>query len=167
MILTGLPPQNELEILGQQMRAHAIADPCIIAEDCFDPRFYRRLGEDYSVSVTIEFFAMSKKAVPPPRWHGSVCILHEIGSGNEFGMPEQAILATFQWAEEQKKIAREILGYLLGPVIYEEKQVVQDVLDRMSLHWFTTAKAKSVGLDPRARDNWVQNVIEMERDRRG
>ena len=146
-VLSFYPPPNELELLGTEMRAYALLDPCFIAADGLDPRFYRRIGEDISVSVCLELFNGPKKSLPPPRWHASISFLHEIGSGTDktFGMPEQAMLITPHWGKSKLKQARETLGYLLGPVILYEKQVVQDVMDRMCLHWFTEALPETVG----------------------
>jgi hypothetical protein len=126
-----------LEILGNEMRAHASLYPCYRPEHALDPTYYHMVALKYHCSVTLDVW---KK---PNEWHGSVCVLHEIGSGTDetFGTPEQAILATFQWPAEEKKIAREILGYLLGPVILTKTQIVREIDDKYSKHWFTAARS--------------------------
>lgn len=136
MYLQGLPPQNELEILGNEMRDYARSHPCMVAEDGLDRDFHRLLGEKYQVCLTLETWKN------PYEWHASICILHEIGSGTNktFGMPEQAILNVVRWPEEEKKNAREILGYVIGPVIIGGKDhPIVEVAGLFSLHWCTPA----------------------------
>ncbi|MFQ5902952.1 MAG: hypothetical protein ACE5JO_04610 [Candidatus Binatia bacterium] len=135
-VLIGLPPVDELKQLGKQMRAYALENPCIVAADGGTPGYHRFVGQKYNVAVTLEIFTK------PPRWHGSVCVLHETGSPDEnmFGLPsEQAILKISEWPPDEIKNANELLGYVLGDTIIDPKQIVQIVPGLYSLHWLTRA----------------------------
>jgi len=140
IILSGLPPTNEMELFGEEVRLAAWKDPCLIPTDGLDPKFYRLIGLKFHVALMLEMFEQEKMP-PPPRWHCSVAVLHDIVSGTDqtFGMPEQAILVPSLWNADDHKDAREIMGYLLGPVIVGEKQPVIEIAGMSGYHWLTPA----------------------------
>lgn len=141
-LLVGLPPSNELELFGEQLRFEAANDPCIVPTDGLDPKFYHLLGLKFHTCLVLELYEDKfNKLPPPPRWHCSVMVLHDIGGGNDanFGMPEQAILIPSLWNADDKKDARDIMGYVLGPVIVEKKQPVIEIAAMTGVHWYTPA----------------------------
>lgn len=141
MILLGIPPVDELKVLGEEMRAYAVKHPCLVIEDAALPAYYRMVALNYHVCVVLESYKR------PACWHGSVSVLHDTvrGSDETLGIPEQAVINIREWPLETRKIAREILGYVLGPVIVDPKQVVKEQEGLFSLHWFTEAEWRSDG----------------------
>lgn len=145
MLLVGLPPQNELEVFGNQVRERAYLDPCLTPTDGLDPKFYQLIGFKFHVGLVLELYDVRDEKMPPaPRWHCSVSILHDIASGTDqtFGMGEQAILNPDLWNTDDYKDARDIMGYALGPVIVEETQPVIERKGLWAYHWSTPADKK-------------------------
>ena len=134
MKLSEFPPFDECAIFGKEMRNVAMSHPCLSSDDCGLPMYQRMMGEKYHVNLTLELFKN------PPQWHGSVCVLHEVGSGTPqtFGAPDTAILAVPEWPNEEIKNATEIFGYVLGPLI-KKMADIQPVAGMFSLHVFVPA----------------------------
>lgn len=145
IILKGLPPENELELLGEQMRHEAIEAPCSNGGEILDRRYFKFIGLRYNVSLTLEVFKGmnmgGRESPPPPRWHCSITVMQDIKSGDDgnFGVPEQAITIPDLWQPGDMHDAREIMGYLLGPVLVTREQPIQEIKGLFAYHWQTPA----------------------------
>lgn len=145
IILSGLPPENEMELFGEECRWAAIKNPSATPDDALIRELFRFIGTRYSVGLALEHFQTvlpdGTKMPPPPVWHCSVETLHDIESGNDasFGKTEQAILVPELWDMTDVKDAREIMGYLLGPVIVQKTQPIIERRGLFAFHWYTPA----------------------------
>lgn len=145
IIGASLPPANELELFGEEMRLRAVNDPCRLPTDAADPKYYKFIALKFNVCLVLELFEMkTAKLPPPPRWHVSMSLLQDIVSGTDanFGMPEQAIIRPQLWSSDDRKDSKEIMGYLLGPVIVEETQPVIEIDGLHVVNWFTPADSR-------------------------
>ena len=134
--LVGLPPKDELKVIGREMIMTAYNHQCFAAPDTSHPRYYRRIGLDWNVGLTLERFH------DPPRYHASFEALHTIGSESDMnlGVPEQAIVRVTEWPTEVTKICGEILGEIMAPLIKRADQRIHVEIGLFAVHWLTEAQ---------------------------
>ena len=114
---------------------------------CYHPG--QALMECYSFNIgpwncrlTVDRFAT------PSSWHGTVSLFKEIGTepvmdeqGRRlFEIPQDALLAVRSWNNEEKDIAKDVLGAMFGPLIHGERQRVVVSEGVFALHWQTAER---------------------------
>ncbi len=116
---------------AQRQREYARIHPCATPQQALDPRYSFRCGPKWNFVLTYEAFWEH------PRWHVTATVCEVIGSENEFGLPREGLLVTKVWTMEHYREARDLMAMVLGEVLRDPQQLVQETRGLFALHWIT------------------------------
>ncbi len=132
------PPEQQWKAECAQHRIIAQLAPCYTPIACVHPRYRWSWGERWHLTLTLETWS------DPPVWHTTAALLEDlIGSENEWGMPEQGLLATQAWDVTQWEEARHLLADALGEILRpnDDSQEAEEIKGLFGLHWRIKADA--------------------------
>lgn len=127
-----LTPEQEWKAKCQQQRTIARFAPCYTPVACLDPCYRWSREGRWHLSLTLETWCA------PPVWHATAALLEDLKhSDNEWGMPEQGLLATQVWDTEQQEQARHLLADAMGEILRpnDESQQAEEIKGLFCLHW--------------------------------
>lgn len=135
--------EDELQVALQQAREFAELYPITKGMLALAARMPQLLAKysfmygKFCVEVTYETHCA------PPRWHTQISILEDIGEG-EWGVPQQALLATQSWSPEDQRDADKILREALAPMDTRQSQTIKIHKGNMALHYMLNDDSASV-----------------------
>ena len=123
---------------ARRLRYIAMTNPSVhpMQSACID--YETRLGP-WGIRLVLERYLKT------PAWHASVSYVKSIGefavydkqTGKQiFDAPDEAILKTTEWDNDEYQTARDILGELVGPLLHAHDQQVNEIKGPIALHWF-------------------------------